>query len=140
MNRRGVPILRDRFWWTLFAIGIITVISGSIQCAVPRLLLRALSPEVTAASEHFLRITGVLTAAFGALLVHALITSEPQHVAVLWVGIQKVVTASAVGLAIQDSIFSPLALAAAGFDMVAGIMIIAFWFWLRQQAKESQSN
>lgn len=129
--------MRDRFWWTLFAIGVITVVSGSIQCTVPRLLLQALSPEVTAASGHFLRIAGVLTAAFGALLVHALVTAEPQHVAVLWVGIQKVVTASAVGLAIQDAIFSPLALAAAGFDMVAGVMIIAFWFWLKQQANES---
>ncbi|MBX2990911.1 MAG: hypothetical protein KF749_07055 [Bacteroidetes bacterium] len=107
---------------------------------MPRLLLQALSPEVTAASEHFLRITGVLTAAFGALLAHALITAEPQHVAVLWVGIQKVVTASTVGLAVQDAIFSPMALAAAGFDMVAGVMIIAFWFWLRQQAKESLSD
>jgi uncharacterized protein YjeT (DUF2065 family) len=131
-------MVHDRFWWTLVGIGMITVVSGLLQCVMPRLLLQTVAPDVTAASEHFLTITGVLTASFGALLVHALITAQPQHVAVLWTGIQKVLTASAVGFAISDKIFSPLALAAAGFDMVGGVMIVAFWFWIKQQAKQSQ--
>lgn len=99
-----------------------------------------LSPEATLASEHFLRITGVLTGSFGAVLVHALMSSEPQHVAVLWVGIQKIVTAAAVGIAIQDLIFSPLALAAGAFDLISGVMIISFWFWIKQHTKESKQH
>lgn len=129
-------MVRDRFWSTLVAVGVITIVSGVVQCAVPRLLLQALAPDVTAASVNFIRITGVMTAAFGALLVHALVTDDPQHVAVLWTGIQKVATAAVVGLAIQERIFSTLALAAAAFDLVSGVMIVAFWYWIRQQAKE----
>lgn len=131
---------RDRFWWTLVAIGIITIASGILQCAAPALLLRVVSPDVSRAGEHFVMITGVFTAAFGALLVHALLVPEPQHVAMLWVGVQKIFTAAAVGLAIQEMIFSSLALAAAGFDLVAGVMIVAFWFWMKQQAKDSTST
>lgn len=131
-------MVRDRFWLTLVAIGVITIVSGILQCVAPVTLLRVFSPDVTAVSEHFLRITGILTAAFGALLVHALVSRELQHVAVLWTGIQKVLIAAIVGLAIQDMIFSSLALAAAGFDFVSGVMLIAYWYWMKQQANESQ--
>ena len=132
-----VTLVRDRFWWTLYGIGLITVISGLLQCLAPELLLRVLSPDVTSASKHFLMISGVFTGVFGAVLMHALVSPGPQHVAVLWTGIQKILTAAAVGLAIQDMIFSPLALAAAGFDLVAGVMIVAYWYWLKQLQQES---
>jgi len=42
-----------------------------------------------------------------------------------------------VGLAIQDRIFSSLALAAAIFDLVAGVMIVAYWYWIKQLQQES---
>lgn len=130
-------MVRDRFWWTLVVIGGITVASGLLQCFAPGLLLHVLSPEVTLAGKHFLMITGIFTAAFGALLMHALVSPEPQHVAVLWTGIQKVLTAAVVGLAIQEMIFSSLALAAASFDLVAGVMIVAYWFWIKQLHNET---
>ena len=129
-------MVRDRFWWTLVSIGAITIVSGVAQCIVPDPLLEVLTPEMASTSRHFLSITGVLTASFGALLVHALMTSDWQHVAVLWIGIQKILAAIAVGLAIRANVFSTLALWAAGFDLVAGIMIAAFWFWIRQQSRE----
>lgn len=128
---------RDRFWWTLVGIGIITIVSGLLQCVAPRILLQVVSTELSQVGSTFFVITGILTASFGALLVHALVTSDPQHVAVLWVGIQKVLTAVTVGLAIQDKIFSPIALTAAGFDLVAGVMIASFWFWMKQEARGS---
>ncbi len=129
-------LVRDRFWWTLVGIGWITISSGIFQCIAPGLLLQVLSPDVSAASKHFLSITGVFTAAFGALLVHALVSPGYQHAAVLWTGIQKTFTAAVVGLAIQNKIFSSLALAAAAFDLVAGVMIIAYWFWIKELQKE----
>jgi len=132
-------LLRDRFWRTLYGIGAITVISGVVQCAAPGLLLQVVSPEVTLASKHFLMITGVLTASFGALLMHALVRSDAQHVAVLWTGIQKILAAAAVGLAIQDNIFSLYALAAGVFDLVAGVMIVAYWYWIKQLQQEEQA-
>jgi hypothetical protein len=133
-------MVRDRFWWTLYAIGVITVANGILQCAIPELLLSVPSLEVNVASRHFLMMTGVFTAMFGAVLVHALIAQSPQHVALLWTGIQKLTTAAAVGLAIQNRILSPLSLASAGFDLVAGVMIIAFWFWTKQEANESRTD
>lgn len=129
-------LVRDRFWWTLVSIGWITVASGVLQCIAPAMLLQVLSPDVSAASKHFLGITGIFTAAFGALLVHALVSPGYQPAAVLWTGIQKISTAAAVGLAIQDKIFAPLALAAAAFDLVAGVMILAYWFWIKELQKE----
>ncbi|MBI5474139.1 MAG: hypothetical protein HY961_17525 [Ignavibacteriae bacterium] len=128
-------MIHDRFWWTLMSIGVITVMSGIAQCVVPDFLLQALSPELTSTSRHFLLVTGVLTGSFGALLIHALRTSDWQHVALLWIGIQKILAAGAVGIAIRAKMFSTLALLAAGFDLVAGVMITAFWFWIRQQAR-----
>jgi hypothetical protein len=132
-------MFRDRFWYTLVAIGVITMVSGIVQCLAPDLLLRVLSPDVSRASRYFLTITGVMTASFGALLIHALRASDPQHVAILWVGVQKILTAAAVGLAIQQQLFSPLALIAAGFDLVSGVMIASFWFWIRQRGRESST-
>ncbi|HXG01435.1 MAG TPA: hypothetical protein VNL69_11630 [Bacteroidota bacterium] len=127
---------RDRFWWTLYGIGVITVVSGIVQCLAPGALLQVLSPDVTLASKHFLMITGVLTASFGALLMHALVRHDAQHVAVLWTGIQKILAAAAVGLAIQDDIFSMYALAAGMFDLIAGVMIVAYWYWIKQLQQE----
>jgi uncharacterized protein YjeT (DUF2065 family) len=132
-----MTLLRDRFWWTLYCIGAITVFSGVVQSLAPETLLQVLSPDVTLVSKHFLRITGALTASFGALLMHALVRHDAQHVAFLWTGIQKILTAAAVGLAIQDRIFSSLALAAAIFDLVAGVMIVAYWYWIKQLQQES---
>ncbi len=134
-----MTLLRDRYWWTLYGIGAITVFSGVVQCLAPDALLQVLSPDVTLASKHFLRITGVLTASFGALLMHALVRHDAQHVAVLWTGIQKILAAAAVGLAIQDHIFSPYALAAAVFDLVAGVMIVAYWYWIKHLQQESET-
>ncbi len=134
-----MTLLRDRFWWTLYGIGAITVISGVVQCVAPGALLQFLSPDMTLVSKHFLKITGVLTACFGALLMHALVRHDAQHVAVLWTGIQKIFAAAAVGLAIQDRIFSPYALAAAVFDLVAGVMIVAYWYWVKQLQHESEA-
>ncbi len=126
----------DRFWWTLVVIGWITIASGLLQCFAPAILLQLLSPDVSAASNHFLSITGVFTAAFGALLVNALVSPGYQPAAILWTGIQKTLTAAVVGLAIQDKIFSPLAIGAAAFDLVAGVMILAYWFWIKELQKE----
>ncbi len=132
-------LARDRFWWTLIGIGWITIVSGILQCIAPGFLLQILSPDVSTSSKHLLVITGVFTTAFGALLVNALVSPGYQPAAVLWTGIQKIFTAAVVGLAIQDKIFSPLALGAAAFDLVAGVMIIAYWFWIKELQKEQMS-
>ena len=129
---------RDRFWWTLILIGVLSVASGLLQLFPSEFVLRCISTDVTPASKYLLSVIGMLSALFGALFLFAILDETPQHVAVLWTGVQKFGMSAAVGFGVQQKIFSASLLVFAMFELVSGVMIIAFWFWIKQQANESR--
>ena len=132
-------MVRDRFWWALFAIGILTVINGLVQLLAPEFVLRIVSFETSPLAKHLIASLGMLVALFGGMFLYAILDEQPQYVAVLWSGFAKFGTAIAIGLGVQHTTFIAPVLALALFDLVAAIMIIGYWFWLKQHSAEMQS-
>lgn len=121
MTRRGW------LWWALLAIGAMTLLSGAVQAAAPGFILRPLGSEITPASLHFFGIVGMFMVLFGGMLVHALVSEEAQPVALLWAALQKFGASAAVGLGVANGVFSSLATVVALFDLLSGVLAIAYW-------------
>ena len=111
----------------LLLIALLTVISGLVQAVAPGRLLEILSAESTPASRHFFGIVGMFMVLFGGLLLHALFSTSPQPVALLWAGLQKLGASAAVALGVMNGVFSPLASLVAVFDLMSGVLVISYW-------------
>lgn len=119
---------------SLFAIAIITIVSGLLQLIMPSLVLQIVSAETTPTSQHFFAIIGMFMLLFGGALLQALISPQPQAVVLIWAGLQKFGAAIAVGLGVIKLIFSPFALLIAGFDLLSGVLIFWYLFGFRSFA------
>lgn len=134
-----MTLLRDRFWRTLFGIGVATIVIGFVELSAPEFVLRQLASDVSTTSTYLLSVVGLMTATSGLMFLFALTSTTPQHVAILWSGVQKCSTAALLGIAIQRGIFSNAGLALAVFDLIAGVMIVGYWYGVRQAAREREA-
>lgn len=125
-NRRNRQLLQ-----AVFAIGVITILSGLVQMVQPELVLEIIGGEQTPGGEHSFAIVGMFMVLFGALLVHALSTEHHEPVAVFWCSLQKLGAALAVSLGVFKGLFSALALAVAGFDLLSFMLMLVFWQTIR---------
>ena len=121
--------MRPRGWlyWLVVAIAMTTLVSGVGQLIAPRVVLAFVAAQRTPTSAHFFAIVGMFMALFGCLLLHGLVSSVPNRVAILWAGLQKFGAVAAVGLGVQHGIFSSLALVIAAFDLFSGVAVILYW-------------
>jgi hypothetical protein len=117
----------------LSVIGALTVVTGALQVATPGFVLGQLAVDSNAASLHLFAIIGMFMVLFGGLLLHALSAATPQPTALLWVGFQKLGAAVAVGIGVMNGVFSPLAWLVAGFDLLSGALILAYWRAVKEQ-------
>jgi hypothetical protein len=129
-------IARDRFWWALVIVGVVTIASGLLQLLAPSLVLSLAVVEASSLSLHLVASLGMLVTMFGGMFLFAIADEHPQHVAVLWAGIQKLGTAVAIGLGVQHATYSAPVAAFALFDLVSGVMIIGYWYSVRQQQQD----
>ncbi len=120
---------RDRLWWLLLVISVLTIISGLVQMLFPGFVLGMLSNDFSPASTHFFGIVGMFMALFGGMTVHALLSTVEQRIVFYWAGGQKVGASVAVTLGVLHGIFSPLALLVAGFDLGSAVVIVVFLFF-----------
>ena len=95
-------------------------------------MLPLLSAESTPTSRHFFGIVGMFMVLFGGMLWQALVRQPTPPVPVFWAGLQKLGASAAVGLGVYNGIFSALALAVAGFDLLSGIAIFIYWRAIRE--------
>lgn len=115
----------------VFLIGIITILSGLAQVINPELVLSVVGGEKSPGGNHSFAIIGMFMVLFGALVVHALSTETQEPVAILWCSLQKLGAAVAVGIGVGKGLFSLLALAVAGFDLLSFIVMFVFWLTIR---------
>ena len=120
---------RDRLWWLLFAISVLTIISGLVQMLAPGFMLENLSAEGSPASAHFFGIVGMFMALFGGMMVHALLSPQQPRIVFYWAGAQKAGACVAVTLGVLHGIFSSLALLVAGFDLGTAVVIVIYLFF-----------
>jgi hypothetical protein len=130
--------VRDRFWWALVSIGVLSVVVGLAQLLAPAYVLALVATETSPLSRHLVASLGMLVALFGGMFLYAIMDERPQHVAVLWTGIQKLGTATAVGLGVQHAAYIAPMVCFALFDLVAGVMIIGYWYHVRQQQVQAE--
>lgn len=110
------------------AIGVLTVLSGGVQLVAPALVLGALDAEATATSSHFFRIVGMFMMLFGGLLLQVWWSdAEPRSsVAIYWCALQKAGAVTAVGCGVALGLFSSMALAVAGFDLLSALILFLY--------------
>ena len=111
----------------VLAIAAITVATGLAQALAPGPMLRLVGGEATPTSAHVFGIVGMFMVLFGGALWQGVRQPAPDRTVLLWTGLQKLGASLAVGLGVMNGIFSALALAVAGFDLLSGILIIAYW-------------
>ncbi len=116
----------------LVLISAATIISGFVQMIIPSVVLGIIKGELTAGNLHSFAIVGMFMVLFGSLLLHALLSTKHHPVAVFWASIQKFGAFAAVAIGVSKGVFSLLAWAVALFDLASGVLIIVYWFSIRQ--------
>lgn len=117
----------------IVAIGVITIVSGAGQVVAPGFVLGQLAVQTNPASLHFFAIVGMFMVLFGGLLLSGMYSVPQQPVALFWAGLQKFGASAAVGLGVMNGVFSPLAWLVAGFDLLSGVLILAYWRAVKEQ-------
>lgn len=111
----------------LMAISAATVASGATQALRPGLVLRVLSARRDRTHRQLFATVGMFMVVVGGGLLHALLTPAREPVLVLWAALQKAGAAVAVTIGVRRGVFSPVALAVAGFDAVSGLLAAEWW-------------
>jgi hypothetical protein len=121
---------RNRADWLLIAVAVITILSGLLQIIVPETILKSMGVNPIPEIVYFFRIVSLLTGLFGGALLHAALSDQLQTIVLLWASLQKILGAAAVLLAVLSGLLAAGALAAAGYDLIAGLFIL----WYRQRS------
>jgi hypothetical protein len=120
---------KDWLFWLLLLIAASTALTGAAQAMAPAFFLRLLSAESTNTSQHFFAIVGMFMVLFGGATLHALLSVKHHPVVILWSGLQKLGAAVAVGLGVQNGVFSSLAIIVSVVDLISGLL--ALWYLRR---------
>ncbi len=113
-------------------ISVITIASGLTQLFMPGFVLGFIGAEASPLAGHFFRIIGMFMALFGGLLLHTVYSAVSGSTAVIWCTLQKLGAAAMVGIAVQSSLFSTLALGVAAFDLISAFLLFAYFNDLRK--------
>jgi len=132
MNRFLLPALK--------AIALLTLLSGLLQMVKPQWVLAVVGADSTPASSHFFGIVGMFMVLFGGLLWQALTAGQPQPLPVFWCGLQKLGAAVAVAIGVSRDLFAYLALGVAGFDFLSCILILAYWWSIRNRSGQAPQS
>jgi hypothetical protein len=115
----------------LRAIAGLTIVTGAAQAAAPGKMLEPLAAENDEATRHLFRTVGMFMVVVGGGLTATLRRGPGDPNVVLWAAAQKVGASGAVGLGVKRGVFAPLALGVAGFDLLSGVLALAYWRRLR---------
>lgn len=126
---RGEQAVTTNRWLrgALLAIGVLTVLSGLIQAVRPGFILGLIGGETSAGNLHSFAIVGMFMVLFGGLLSHALLSSAPPSVPLLWAGLQKLGASGAVALGVGKGLFGSLAIVVAAFDLLSALLVFVYW-------------
>lgn len=126
---------KNWLYWVLTLIAAATVLSGLVQMVAPGFVLRVVGGATDPAGEHFFRIVGMFMVLFGGMTLQALLSPLDHPLPVFWASLQKLGAAAAVGLGVSRGFFGSLALLVAGFDLLSGILLLAYWSSIRRSPR-----
>jgi len=112
------------------AAGVLGVVSGLAQVLRPDAVLAFMGARL-AASEALLfcfAVIGAFIALFDGLLLHVMASqTRAASVALLWVALEKLTYAAAVGIGVARGLFAPAALLLVAFGAAAGAATLAYY-------------
>lgn len=111
----------------LAVIAAITVVSGAIQVPFGGPILQLLGAEPTPEARQLFGTVGMFMVVVGGLLLQTLLSAAPSPDVVFWSGLQKLGAFGAVGIGVLNSVFSPLALGVAFFDLATAVLLYVYW-------------
>ena len=120
----------------LYAIALITCLTGVLQCAFPSTFLGLLATSsASRMAAHSFGIVGMFMVLFGGMLLHALARGEPSELVLLWSGLQKLGASAAVSAGVARGIFLPIALLVVAFDLSSGLLLMMQFRRSQQDAR-----
>ncbi|WP_028048665.1 hypothetical protein [Cellulomonas sp. URHD0024] len=124
---------RTPFALVLEVVAWLTVLSGSVQVVAPGFVLRLLGASDDGTARQLFATVGMFMVVAGGLLVTTLRRPRPDPDVVVWSAVQKLGASVAVGVAVANSVFDPVALGVATLDLLTSVLLLVF---LRTQARE----
>ena len=119
--------LADPLRAVLAVIAIITVLTGAVQVPFGGQVLQLIGADSTPETRQLFGTVGMFMVVVGGLLLHTLLNDVPSPEVVLWSGLQKTGAFGAVGIGVLNSVFAPVALLVAFFDLATGILLFIYW-------------
>lgn len=105
----------------------VTVASGVLQMAAPRLTLDRLARRPDALSAHLFATVGMFMTVSGGTLAAALgLPAGEGRRPLAWCAAQKIGAAAAVTIGVRRRVLSPLALPVAVFDLASGLLTLDY--------------
>jgi hypothetical protein len=115
-ERRGLEVIA---WLTL--------VSGALQAAAPRLTLGHLTDRPDALGTHMFATVGMFMTVSGGMLAAALrLPAGDGRGPLAWCAAQKIGAATAVAIGVRRKVLAPAALGVAAFDLASGILTLDF--------------
>jgi predicted phage tail protein len=126
---------KQRNWadWLLITVAVITILTGLLQIIIPETILNSMGISPSSETTYFFRVLSLLIVLFGGALLQSALSGESMSVILLWASLQKLLGAAAVVLAVFSGLLTSGALAAAGYDFIAGLFLL----WYRQNRRIS---
>jgi hypothetical protein len=126
---------RTPFALVLEVVAWLTVLSGAVQVVAPGFVLGLLGASDDTTARQLFATVGMFMVVVGGLLVTTLRRPRPDPDVVLWSAVQKVGASVAVGIGVANSVFDPIALGVATFDLLTAVLLVVF---LRTQAQAKE--
>jgi hypothetical protein len=112
----------------------ITLASGTVQMARPEWILGALSTDASPLARHLFGTIGMFMTVAGGTLYRSLARTNPDPGLLVWAGLQKLGASTALGIGVWRRLFTWKALPVATFDLVSGLVCLAYAQRLAQAA------
>ena len=117
---------RDTLFWLVAVAGSLTLAAGVLAVLAPAPLLALLSVDPVQPARYLFGLFGLFVALFGGASLHAVFGRGAGRLVLVWAAVEKFAVVAGFLIGVVHGIFGPLALAIAGADFAAGLLIVVY--------------
>ena len=117
---------RDALFWLVAAVAALTLAAGTMAVLAPSPLLALLAVDPAQPALYLFGLFGLFVALFGGASLHALFGRGAGRLVLMWAAVEKLAVVAGFLVGVAHGIFGSLALAIAGADFAAGLLIVVY--------------